>query len=92
MPEAPLVAPAPTPHAMALRTLLAWLDERPRRYGETMEAWRSACPRRSVWEDALAGGLVRIAPAAGGGMAAAPVALTERGQLVLGRAEQAQQR
>ena len=29
-----------------------------RTYGETMEAWRSTCPRMSIWEDALSGGLV----------------------------------
>jgi hypothetical protein len=40
--------------------LLAWVAERPRTYGETMEAWRSHCPRLSVWEDALLGGLVRV--------------------------------
>ena len=45
--------PAPT------RQLLAWIAERPRTYAETMEAWRTSCPRLSVWEDAVADGLVR---------------------------------
>jgi hypothetical protein len=48
----------------ALRLLtvqfLAWMAERPRTYAETMEAWRTSCPRLSVWEDATMAGLVRL--------------------------------
>ncbi|MBM3536234.1 MAG: hypothetical protein FJX55_00160 [Alphaproteobacteria bacterium] len=48
----------------ALRLLtvqfLAWVAERPRTYAETMEAWRTSCPRLSVWEDATIAGLVRL--------------------------------
>jgi hypothetical protein len=40
--------------------LLEWVAERPRGYAETMEAWRTSCPRLSVWEDALGDGLVRV--------------------------------
>ena len=40
--------------------LLDWLAERDRTYAETLEAWKSSCPRLTVWEDALADGLVRI--------------------------------
>lgn len=40
--------------------LLAWIAERSRSYGETLEAWQTSCPRLAVWEDALADGLVRI--------------------------------
>jgi hypothetical protein len=40
--------------------LLAWIDERPRSYTETMEAWHSHCPRLTVWEDALTDRLVRV--------------------------------
>ena len=40
--------------------LLAWISERPRSYAETMEAWTSHCPRLTVWEDAIADGLVEI--------------------------------
>lgn len=40
--------------------LLEWIDEGERSYAETMEAWRSHCPRLAVWEDALADGLVRV--------------------------------
>jgi hypothetical protein len=47
-------APAPT------LELLTWLDLRERSYAETMEAWRSHCPRLTVWEDALAERLVAV--------------------------------
>jgi hypothetical protein len=40
--------------------LLAWIGERPRGYRETMEAWKTSCPRLSVWEDAIADRLVRV--------------------------------
>jgi hypothetical protein len=40
--------------------LLALIAERPRSYGETIEAWKTSCPRLSVWEDALADELVRV--------------------------------
>ncbi len=40
--------------------LLAWVAERSRTYAETIEVWKTSCPRLSVWEDAIADGLVRI--------------------------------
>jgi hypothetical protein len=40
--------------------LLDWLAVRERSYAETMEAWRSHCPRLTVWEDALAARLVAV--------------------------------
>ena len=40
--------------------LLEWIAEQARSYPETIEAWRSSCPRLTVWEDALAEGLVRV--------------------------------
>ena len=39
---------------------LAWVAERPRGYGETMDAWRTSCPRLSIWEDARLDGLVSL--------------------------------
>ena len=39
---------------------LAWVADRPRTYAQAMDAWRSTCPRLSVWEDAIIEGLVRI--------------------------------
>jgi hypothetical protein len=44
----------------SLRQLLAWIGERPRSYAQTMGAWRSTCPRLSIWEDALLAGLVAV--------------------------------
>jgi len=38
--------------------LLEWLGRRERTYQETMEAWRTSCPRLPVWEDATDHGLV----------------------------------
>lgn len=48
---------APTPLVLQL---LEWVAARPRTYRDTMEAWRTSCPRLPVWEDALANGLVTV--------------------------------
>jgi hypothetical protein len=40
--------------------MLAWIAEKPRGYAETIEAWKTSCPRLAVWEDALADGLIRV--------------------------------
>jgi len=32
--------------------MLEWIGPGPRPYGETMDAWRTSCPRLPVWEDA----------------------------------------
>jgi hypothetical protein len=62
---------------------LAWISSRPRTYAETMEAWRSTCPRNSVWEDALIDGLIQIE--SGGTMNRSKVILTLRGRTLLDR-------
>jgi CTP-dependent riboflavin kinase len=38
--------------------LLEWIAKKPRGYRETMEAWRTSCPRLAVWEEALDRGFV----------------------------------
>ena len=38
--------------------LLEWMAERPRTYAEVMDAWRTTCPRLSIWEDACSNGLI----------------------------------
>ena len=38
--------------------LLEWLARKERSYEETMDAWRTSCPRLPVWEDANDRGLV----------------------------------
>ena len=40
--------------------LLEWLSLCERSYEETMDAWRTSCPRLSVWEDANDLGLITI--------------------------------
>jgi hypothetical protein len=62
--------------------LLTWLSSRPRTYDETMAAWRTSCPRLSIWEDALADGLVQV-KRGGNGRAGAAVTLTASGQAAL---------
>ena len=37
---------------------LAWLAAEPRDYADVMEAWRTSCPRLTIWEDAIDAGLV----------------------------------
>jgi hypothetical protein len=70
----------PPVNALTLQ-LLEFLAERRRSYGETMEAWRSACPRMTIWEDALRDGLV-VHEAATTKL----VQLTAQGRAVLARA------
>jgi hypothetical protein len=50
------------PNSVSPLTLqfLEWVSSRPRTYAEVMEAWRTTCPRHSVWEDATIDGLVRL--------------------------------
>ncbi len=38
--------------------LLEWIAPRARSYDEVMEAWRTSCPRRPVWEEAIDRGLL----------------------------------
>jgi hypothetical protein len=33
--------------------LLEWIAREPRSYAEVIEAWRTSCPRLTVWEDAV---------------------------------------
>jgi hypothetical protein len=45
-------------HALT-QQFLAWIAEAPRSYADA-EAWRRSCPHLSIWEDAIAEGLVRF--------------------------------
>jgi hypothetical protein len=38
--------------------LLEWIGPAPRPYAEVMEAWRTSCPRLTVWEDANERGFI----------------------------------
>jgi hypothetical protein len=33
--------------------LLQWIAVRPRRYEDVLDAWRTSCPRLTIWEDAV---------------------------------------
>lgn len=66
-----------------IRQLVSWTAERPRTYGEAIEAWGSHCPALTIWEDALAERLIEVRPAIGSGMAAAQVRVTEAGGALL---------
>jgi len=68
--------------SLPLLQFLAWVAARRRSHAETMEAWRTSCPRLSVWEDALAEDLVRVECAVALHVQAA-VTLTEKGAAVL---------
>ena len=63
-----------------LLQFLAWVEAKPRSYGETMDAWRTSCPRLSVWEDAVGDGLVAVDSARKTSQGEALVHLTEHGR------------
>jgi hypothetical protein len=33
--------------------LLEWIGREPRSYADVIDAWRTSCPRLTVWEDAI---------------------------------------
>jgi hypothetical protein len=72
-------AQEPLPHGPGTTDLLTWLTARPRGYAETLEVWHTQCPRLSVWEDAIADGLVEVVRTGG----QSSVKLTERGRAAL---------
>jgi hypothetical protein len=59
--------------------LLEWVGKRERTHQETMEAWRTSCPRLPVWEDATDRGVVETEHANGGSI----VRLTPSGHALL---------
>lgn len=77
----------PNPADALTDQFLAWIAEGGRSYGEVMDAWRTSCPRLSIWEDALGDGLVQIENRAGRPRQQARVTLTERGRARLRQAE-----
>jgi hypothetical protein len=42
--------------------LVEWVGRKERTYQETMDAWRTSCPRLPFWEDATERGLVETFP------------------------------
>jgi hypothetical protein len=72
-----------TAPAALLVQLLAWIAARRRLYGDTMDAWRTSCPRLPVWEDAVERGLIEIVRGAEPGLRASEVRLTRAGRDLL---------
>ena len=66
-----------TAAAALTQAFLAWVAEAPRSYSEG-EAWRRSCPHLSIWEDAIADGLVRFEN--GASMRESRLVLTARGR------------
>jgi hypothetical protein len=63
-------------HALT-QQFLAWVAEAPRSYADA-DAWRRSCPHLSVWEDAIAGRLIRFEN--GNSMKESRIFLTARGR------------
>jgi hypothetical protein len=73
-----LPAPVADPvHSLTLQ-LLEWISDRPRSHAELLDAWRTSCPRLSIWEDACIAGLIESEPGA-----AHIVALSPKGRALL---------
>lgn len=62
---------------------LLWIAAKPRTYAETMEAWRTNCPRLSAWEDATANGLIDMTDEESTVRGEPVVVLTEKGRALL---------
>ncbi len=41
-----------------IRDLVTWCAKEPRPYADVIDAWRTSCPRLTVWEDAVDRGLL----------------------------------
>jgi hypothetical protein len=72
----------PTMRALTVQ-FLSWVAAGPRTYADAMDAWRTSCPRLTIWEDAVEDRLVRVERAGGGTMKQARVTLTAKGKAVL---------
>jgi hypothetical protein len=62
---------------------LTWLAAESRDYIDVMDAWRTSCPRLTVWEDAIDAGLINRVHVSGQPLR---IELTERGQALLAAA------
>lgn len=69
------------PAGLLMLPFLDWVSSRPRSYAEAMDAWRTSCPRQSVWEDALIEGFIAVNAGAPTGQG--EVTLTPHGRAVL---------
>jgi hypothetical protein len=62
--------------------LLEWISNHPRTYAEALDAWRTSCPRLSIWEDACIAGLIDCEPGS------RIVSVSRKGHLLLGQRHQ----
>ena len=60
--------------------LVEWVAREPRSYADVIDAWRTSCPRLTVWEDAVDRGLVKRETASGRGT---QVVVTDSGRRFL---------
>jgi hypothetical protein len=60
--------------------LVEWVAREPRPYSEVIAAWRTSCPRLTIWEDAVDFGYVARASASG---SLPMVIVTENGRKLL---------
>jgi hypothetical protein len=70
--------------------LVEWVAKAPRIYADVIAAWRTSCPRLTVWEDAIEQGFIERRavpgePAMIGATAAGRDLLVRLGRLRLGR-------
>ena len=61
--------------------LLEWIAKEPRTYRQTMDAWRTSCPRLAVWEEAVDHGFVLREPSDDGVL----MKVTDKGSAFLAR-------
>ena len=57
-----------------------WIAREPRAYSEVLGAWKTSCPRLTIWEDAADRGYVARETVAGFGLT---VTVTEAGEALL---------
>ena len=72
--------------------LVEWVAKQPRPYADVMDAWRTSCPRLTIFEDAVDRGFIESRTAPGGGVLVAATAagaamLREHGRSLFDRAE-----
>ena len=79
-PVAPATTQAGSQEALEF---LAWVARQPRTYAEAMAVWQTSCPRHSIWEDAIADGLIQVENGGGRPAEQTAVMLTPRGRAVL---------
>lgn len=73
-----------TPLDPLIRDLIEWVARKPRLYSEVIDAWRTSCPRLTVWEDAMDRGLVERRAVEGGKVV---IEITDAGMSFLNEAD-----